>query len=663
MSDVKEAAQRPAGGPLELTARALGLGLVLSVVMASANVYLGLYAGMTVSASIPAAVVGMLVLRTFFKGGTTLETNLVQTSASAGESLAAGIIFTVPALVMVGAWQGFLQTESLLGTTAIAFAGGLLGILFMIPMRRVFVEDPELPYPEGVACAAVLEAGARAQAGAGDGGEARAIVRGGLLGGLFKLLGGWLGIVHGGLEGAFGLGGGRVLFLGSDVSPALVGVGAIVGLEVAVLIFLGGALGWLVLMPLLPEVGSMLASLGLPLPPAELPADPLKRAWALWSGQIRYVGVGAMAVGGVAAIWKVRGGLKRAVVQLAGRREALGAEGGEGVPRTERDLSGRTILFWSVLSVLLMLGLYVSFTDHVGVALLSTVVMVAMSFFFVAVASYIVGLVGNSNSPVSGMTITALLFTGAMLLVAGYEGLEGMVAALGVAAVVCCAACTSGDVCNDLKTGALVGATPRSQQIAQIAGVAVASLVMAPTLALLHEAYGIGSKALPAPQAGLFAALVQGFFGDGQLPWGLVGLGALLGLLALAGDALLASAGSRFRLHLMPIAVGIYLPFGLSVPILAGGLLDWWMRRRAADPDAVHHRGVLFASGVIAGESLLGVAVAGLTVAGLGGPILSGLGHGLVVGLTAVAAVGILLAFAAAMRPRPSDGAGTSPQA
>ncbi len=631
----------------ELTVRALGLGLVLSVVMASANVYLGLYAGMTVSASIPAAVVGMLLLRKLFRGGTVLETNLVQTSASAGESLAAGIIFTVPALVMVGAWQGFLQFESLFGTTAIAFAGGLLGILFMIPMRRVFVEDPELPYPEGVACAAVLQAGAQAERGEG---EARSILRGGLLGGAFKLLGGWLGLLHGSLEGALGFGGGRVLFLGGDVSPALVGVGVIVGLQVSVLIFLGGAVGWLLLMPLLPEIGRLLAALGLPLPPAELPQAPLPRAWALWSGQIRYVGVGAMAVGGVAAIWKVRGGLRRAIAQLAGQRDRLGAEAGAEVPRTERDLSGRTILLWSAVAVAMVLGVYVSFTDHVGVALLSTVVMVAMSFFFVAVASYIVGLVGNSNSPVSGMTITALLFTGAMLLVAGYEGLEGMVAALGVAAIVCCAACTSGDVCNDLKTGALVGATPRSQQIAQIAGVAVAALVMAPTLALLHEAYGIGSKALPAPQAGLFAALVQGFFGDGKLPWGLVGLGVLLGLLSLLADAVLARRGSSFRLHLMPIAVGIYLPFGLSVPILAGGLLAWAAQRRSASPEAVHHRGVLFASGVIAGESLLGVLVAALTVAGLGGPLLSGLSEGLIEGMSALAALGVLFAFGAAMR-------------
>ncbi len=649
---------RTDGAVRELTVRALGLGLVLSVVMASANVYLGLYAGMTVSASIPAAVVGMLLLRSLFRGGTVLETNLVQTSASAGESLAAGIIFTVPALVMVGAWEGFLQPRSLLGTTAIAFAGGLLGILFMIPMRRVFVEDPELPYPEGVACAAVLRAGERAEAGEG-GGEARAILRGGLLGGAFKLLGGWMGLLHGTLERAFGLGGSRVLFLGGDVSPALVGVGAIVGLQVSVLIFLGGAVGWLLLMPLLPEVGRILTAMGMALPPTELPAEPLPRAWALWSEQIRYVGVGAMAVGGVAAIWKVRGGLGRAVAQLSGRRDRLGAEAGSRVPRTERDLSGRTILLWSAVAVAVVLGVYVSFTEHVGVALLSTVVMLAMSFFFVAVASYIVGLVGNSNSPVSGMTITALLFTGAMLLVAGYEGLEGMVAALGVAAIVCCAACTSGDVCNDLKTGALVGATPRSQQIAQIAGVAVAALVMAPTLALLHEAYGIGSKALPAPQAGLFAALVRGFFGDGQLPWGLVGLGALLGLLALLADAVLARRGSAFRLHLMPIAVGIYLPFGLSVPILAGGLLSWWARRGAADPDAVQHRGVLFASGVIAGESLLGVAVAALTVGGLGGPLLH-LPEAASVGLTTVAALGVLLAFRMAMRTgearHPSEG-------
>jgi len=259
--------------------------------------------------------------------------------------------------------------------------------------------------------------------------------------------------------------------------------------------------------------------------------------------------------------------------------------------------------------------------------------MLVMSFFFVAVASYIVGLVGNSNSPVSGMTITAVLFTGAMLWVFGFSGTSGMVATLGVAAIVCCAACTSGDVCNDLKTGSLVGATPRNQQIMQIAGIAIASLVMAPVLQLLHDAYVIGSPELSAPQATLFASLVRGFFGDGQLPWGLVGLGALLGIAVLLVDAQLKKRGSTFRAHLMPVAVGIYLPFGLSVPILLGGLLAHLQSRRAArEPRAEEgegmeggggmkkgevQRGILFASGLIAGESLVGVGIAILISGGI----------------------------------------------
>jgi putative OPT family oligopeptide transporter len=255
--------------------------------------------------------------------------------------------------------------------------------------------------------------------------------------------------------------------------------------------------------------------------------------------------------------------------------------------------------------------LYWRFTGDVAMATLTTIVMVVASFFFVGVASYIVGLVGNSNSPVSGMTITAVLGTGALLWLFGYTGVQGMVATLGVAAIVCCAACTAGDVCNDLKTGALVGATPRHQQKMQLAGVVVAALVMAPVLQLLHDTYGIGTRELAAPQASLFASLARGFFGDEVLPWGLVGLGAGLGLLVLTADAVLERQRSSIRLHLMPIAVGLYLPFGLAVPIFAGGLLEWWGRRGRSGADrGPAQRGVLFSSGVVAGEALVGVGVA-----------------------------------------------------
>ncbi|RMG20422.1 MAG: oligopeptide transporter, OPT family [Deltaproteobacteria bacterium] len=611
MNDQKPSqVERAAGALPELTVRAVVIGLVLSVVMAAANVYLGLYAGMTVSASIPAAVVGMLILKGVFRSGSILEANQIQTAASAGESLAAGIIFTVPALLLIGAWKDF----DLLTTTVIAFTGGLLGILFMIPMRRVFVKDnDELPYPEGVACAAVLKAGE------GEGGEnardARNVVIGAAIGALFKFAVSYLGVIKGALHGAVAAAS-RIFYFGGDVSPALVGVGYIVRLNVAVLIFLGGAIGWLVFIPLLPDLEALLRSLhpslGVPFHASGAPVD---QAMAIWSSRIRYIGVGAMVVGGIESIVRVRGGLVRAITEL--RAQLSSAPG--AIEETDRDISSKAIVGFSLLAIALIAATYFHFTGHISITLLTTVVMVVMAFFFVAVASYIVGLVGNSNSPVSGMTITAVLFTGGMVYLFGFSGMEGMLATLGVAAIVCCAACTSGDVCNDLKTGLLVGASPRRQQIMQIAGVAVASIVMAPVLEVLHEAYTIGSPELSAPQAGLFASLAKGFFGKGTLPWGMVGIGVTAGLVILAIDKVLERRGAAFRAHLMPVAVGIYLPFELSVPILLGGLIAHLQERGIPQEEREHRMqpGVLFASGIIAGESLVGVLIAILVSAGV----------------------------------------------
>ncbi len=641
-----EAAKSLEGEPVrrELTLRAVVLGLGLAALLGAANVYLGLKVGMTVSASIPAAVVAMLVLRRVLGGGTVLEANQVQTAASAGESLAAGILFTVPALVLIDVWAEF----DYWATTLIAVAGGWLGVLFMIPMRRVFIEEsPELPYPEGVACAAVLQAG-DGNAASGDG---RLVLRGGLLGAVVKLAVGYFGFLRSSIENAIAIGGTRPFFLGADLSPALLGVGFIVRLEIALQIFLGGALGWWILIPLAPELVGVLAPDSDALVRAvsnPLDGTAAERAWAIWSSGIRYVGVGAMAVGGLAALVRVRVGLRRALWELH-RGWVERAEGrSEGL-----DLSPRSILLFTLLSILLVGGLYWRFTGDPGVAMFSTVIMVVASFFFVGVASYIVGLVGNSNSPVSGMTITAVLMTGALLWLVGYVGEEGMIATLGVAAIVCCAACTAGDVCNDLKTGSLVGATPRLQQKMQLAGVVVAALVMAPVLQLLHDAYGIGSRELAAPQASLFASLAKGFFGGEDLPWGLVGLGAAIGLGVLFLDALIARRGSAFRLHLMPVAVGLYLPFGLAIPIVVGGLVEWAGRRRSAPGTRpLPERGILFASGVVAGEALVGVGIALLLGLRLGRPD----GSHPWMGLTSlIAAIGIVWVFARACRPSVSE--------
>ena len=608
----------------ELTLRAVFVGLLLAIVMGAANVYLGLKVGMTVSASIPAAVMAMLILRGLFRGGTILEANQVQTAASAGESLAAGIIFTMPALLLIGAWQHF----DLWLTTLIAFTGGLLGVLFMIPMRRVFVVDPnsELKFPEGLACASVLKAGDSV------GSEARGVLFGAILGAVFKALVSFFGLLKGILEQAVQGLGDRIFYFGGDISPALLAVGYIVRLNVAVLIFIGGTIAWILGIPLLGPQASAGSS--------------LESAWTLWSTQIRYAGVGAMVVGGVASIVKVRFGLLQAVREISRLRTVIHDTGDLAV--TDRDISSKSILVLSAMTVLLIGIVYYLLTGNALITVATTGIMIVMAFFFTAVASYIVGLVGNSNSPVSGMTITAVLFTGGLLLLFGFSGMEGMVATLGVAAIVCCAACTSGDVCNDLKTGALVGASPFRQQIMQVLGVAAASLVMAPVLQLLHNNTpgGIGGRELSAPQASLFKSLVEGLFGQGDLPWNMVAVGVAVGCVILVIDKILEGRQASFRMHVMPIAVGMYLPFGLVTPILIGGLLAHIVRggQEGAAADQRLHRGVLFASGMIAGESLMGVGIALLASLGIS-RLTPGLDDTLTTALTVFAAAAVLTSF------------------
>ncbi len=616
----------------ELTLRVVILGLILSVVMGAANVYVGLKAGMTVSASIPAAVMAMLLFRLLFKKSSILEANQVQTCASAGESLAAGIIFTMPAMIIIGYWDQFDYWT----ITAVAFTGGLLGILFMIPMRKVFVVDnDDLIYPEGVACAAVLEAGENNDA---DDGAATSLLMGGALGAVFKIFGGFLGLILNSLQGAK-IVGSRILYFGGDLSPMLVAVGFIVRLNVAVLIFIGGAISWLIGIPLLGG-----AATG---PDAE---SPVKQAIEIWSSQMRYVGVGAMVVGGFAALISVRQGLWAAITHLWN-----GISGQTKNEGNQKDIPSSVILGLGILCIVLLSVVNYSFTKNVGVTALSTVIMLVMGFFFTAVASYIVGLVGNSNSPVSGMTITAVLVAGALLWVFNYTGMDGMVATLGIAAIVCCIACTSGDVCNDLKTGAIVGASPFRQQIMQIAGVFVASFVMAPILTLLHNQTegGIGGANLPAPQAGLFASLAQGFSGETELPWTLIGVGALLGFVILGIDEYLKRNKFKFRAHLMPIAVGMYLPFGLTTPILIGGLISHFYTRGVPKKEHEHtlHRGVLFSSGVIAGEALTAVGIAILATCGLKALSLD-LSTNTVTTISVIAAIGTVIAFVVFGKPK-----------
>lgn len=571
----------------EITVASVSLGILLAVVLGAANTYLGLYAGMTVSASIPAAVMSMAILRGLLRRGNILENNIVQTVASSAESLAAGVIFTVPALLLTGVW-----TEvKFWPTTLIAITGGLLGILFMIPLRKSHVvEDETLSYPEGVACAEVLKTGEKKGSGA------KYLFASVLVGGVLKFLTGGTNLIKGAIEWAWPMGRSGFYF-GSDVSAALLGVGYIIGFNVATLVFLGGAIAWCIAIP---YVGTQTGVEG----------NLMEWFWTMWSTKIRYMGVGAMIVGGlwsIISIW--RGMVKGFKEAFSGYREAGSEKKKAGaVPRTEQNMKHSHMLVLLGLTMVAVFGLYQYLLNNVSIAIVSTIAMVVMSFFFVAVASYIVGLVGSSSSPVSGMTICAVLGTGGVLLLLGYTGVEGIIATLGVAGVVCCATCSAGDISQDLKTGYILGNTPRNQQWMEVVGAIIPSLIIAPVLIVLQHSYGIGTGepgALKAPQATLFANIAQALFGEGNLPWGYVKAGATVGVIIVVLDQVLKAMKSSFRLPVMAVAVGIYLPLTLSVPIFLGGLVAALTRGDRGETDA----GTLFASGLIAGEAIMGVAL------------------------------------------------------
>lgn len=590
----------------EFTVLAVVLGILVGLVMSLANVYLGLFAGMTVSASIPAAVISMGLLKGVFRRGTIHENNIVQTIASAGESLAAGIIFTMPALVIAGVWSDF----DFWTTTLVSMTGGMLGVLFMIPLRRpMIVEDPDLIYPEGVACAKVLRAGE-------EGGAGMKMVFGALgLGAFVKVLIDGIGAMTAGLSTAFTLGSSRV-FLGIMASPALVAVGFIVGFNIAALVFLGGAISWFGAAPYLTATTEYFLDGALvPLDSAGLEG--------LVKADVRFLGVGAMIVGGLWSIIQIRKGIAQGVRETFGSYRAA-MDDVKPPPPSDQDMDRRWLLLLMLATMMVVLFLYFRVTDNLAISALATPLMVVCSFFFVAVASYIVGLVGSSNSPVSGMTICSVLLTSGVIALFGYSGEIAILATMGVAGVVCCATCTSGDVCQDLKTGHIVGATPFRQQWAEVIGVITASFVMAPVLRLLHNGYGIGTdahldvamqgKALEAPQAQLFASLMDGFFGETELPWHLIAAGAVVGLVIILIDQLvLMPRRSKFRMFLMPVAVGMYLPLGLSTAILVGGLIAWIAGRAHVDVESRergHEKGVLLSSGLIAGEAIAGVLIA-----------------------------------------------------
>ena len=586
----------------EITIKAVVLSVILAAVLAAANAYLGLFAGMTVSASIPAAVASMAILR-FFRRSNILENNIVQTAASSGEALAAGVIFTIPALLLVGYWSAFDYWQ----TTLIATVGGLLGVLFTIPLRRALIVTARLRFPEGVATAEVLKvaAGDRRETGQGSSRDFRALLSAALLGGAVKFGESGLRLWAESLEGAAQVGR-TVLYAGLNLSPALLAVGFIIGLQTAVVVFLGGVVGWVILMP----AYGLLHGL-----PPDLTG--LAAATAIWSGQIRYVGIGAMLIGGLWTLTKLREPVWRSVQTLrASYRASASPRSRTVIARTEQDASLGWIVVPFVLSLVPMAWIYTTVVSSLPIGLLMTIVMALAAFLFSSVAAYMAGLVGSSSNPVSGVTIATIMVSSLLLVLfmgAGHPA--GPAAALVIGAVVCCAAAMGGDNLQDLKTGHLVGATPWKQQIMQVVGVLTGAVVLVPVLSLLQAKYGIGEPTmshphpLSAPQATLMASLTRSVFGAG-LPWPLVGLGAAIGVLVILADRRQEIRGSEFRLPVLAVALGIYLPLKLSAAICVGGIISTVARSAAGEGGDPSRRGLLFAAGLITGEALMGIMLA-----------------------------------------------------
>jgi putative OPT family oligopeptide transporter len=598
----------------EVTVKGLLLGLVLAVLLGAANVYLGLKAGLTVAASIPAAVVSLAVLKAF-RTRTILENNIVQTIASAGTSVASGAIFTIPALVILGYWQRLHYWE----TTFIVIVGGLLGVLFSVPIRRALVVEEKLPFPEGQATGEVLKAGEKGGTGIG------ALLLGGALGAAYKVLQGGLRIWPEAPTATVGLGRKSVLGLGFNLQPALMGVGVIIGLPIASLVFLGGVLGWVVGIPLYTQFAHDIAGpdglLALAGSKAALPA-------VVWSKRIRYIGVGAMLVGGLWSLVKLRKPLTRAIAQ--GIRSARrGAAGGETL-RTEHDLPFTIVGLGAILLAVPMAMLFAAVLHSLVAAIAIALLMIVVGFLFSAVGGYMAGIVGSSNSPVSGVTILALLAACLALVAFAVTGAVGPPAAIIVAAVVCVAASISGDNLQDLKAGVMLGSTPWKQQLMIMVGAVASSFAVAPVIQTLidgaHPTAANPMGSIAAPQANLMATLANAVFSATglkvQAPMILVGMALAMALILT--DKALAKAGSTFRTPVMPVAVGIYLPVGTSVPIFVGGLAAWlgerWHRSRKMDEGMAVAGGrmaVLYASGLIAGEAILGIGTAFMAAKGI----------------------------------------------
>jgi len=578
----------------ELTGTSIFIGIVLAVVFGAANAYLGLKVGMTISASIPAAVISMGIIRGILKRDSILENNIVQTIGSAGESLAAGAIFTLPALFIWSAeWN--MGSPSMLAITLISLCGGILGTLFMIPLRKALIvnEHGVLPYPEGTACAEVLLAGE-------EGGEKAKTTFIGLgIGALYKFITDGFKLFPSEIETT--IPGYKSAAIGMDILPALLGVGFIIGAKISAYMLAGAVIGWFGLIPLISHIGSMGEII---MYPSTVPISELDH-WGIWDNYIRYVGAGAVAFGGIFSLIK-----SLPLIFRTFRDSMRGFSSGEGANsniRTDRDLSMAVILIGS-LAVILALGML----PFVPVGLFGALVIAIFGFFFATVSSRIVGLVGSSSNPVSGMTIATLIITAFIFKATGNDGQAGMIATLSVGAVICIIAAIAGDTSQDLKTGFLVGATPKKQQYGELIGTIASALAIGAVLTLLNNAWGYGSNELPAPQATLMRLVIEGVMG-GNLPWALVFTGAGIGI-----------AIELLGLPVLPIAIGLYLPIHLSAPIMVGGIirgiLDRKLNNSEVEDKETNYKiesGILFSSGLIAGEGIIGILLAVFAVLNL----------------------------------------------
>ncbi|MCB9357031.1 MAG: oligopeptide transporter, OPT family [Calditrichaeota bacterium] len=606
---------------VEMTLRSVILGSVLGIIFTAANAYLGLYVGLTVSASIPAAVMSMFILRKMFRGGTILENNIVQTIASSGESLAAGIIFTIPAFYIWSAAGKGIDIPSISKIAYISLVGGALGILMMIPLRRMLIRDEHgvLPYPEGTACAEVLIAGEK------GGVHAQKVFWGLLTGAVYKLLTG-AAILRESLTHFFKTP--AKAYLGIDAIPALVGVGYIIGVRVSAIMLAGGVLGSLVLVPIIAFFGGSATS---PIFPETSSLISAMSSDEIRSQYVRYIGAGAVTMGGIFSLLKSLPSLFRSLGRMRNKSQRVHQE----TTRTDSDLSPKVVILGTAVVAMLAWLL----APHVPLII---PLVAVFGFIFVMVSSRIVGLVGSSSNPVSGMTIATLLGTSLLFVALGIAGPEGMAAALMIGAVVCVAICMAGDISQDLKTGFLVGATPRKQQIAEFFGIIAGALVVGWVVSLLGSTYGFVQdaahpKPLQAPQANLMAILIEGVL-DGKLQWSLIFFGMFL-----------AAIVELFGVTSLAFAVGLYLPVGLSVGIMTGALISHFVKSGRSTSEA-EDGGILFSSGLIAGEALVGIALALVATAGLTLEFFSGILGGAEIPITIAAYAFLLYALWRAAR-------------